>query len=515
MLNSLLLQNNPAKVLFLGNNDESTDNQVSEIARSNNTVNHGLVVDAEFDPGIPGYYHTTVIDIPFGSLLQLAQRFDVIVMLDQPQSQWSHWKCLSATFKLMEQLEKLDKPTVFRDNKNSKKITYWTDLLYKKNKSFCIYPWINFHNTGKELKLCSRAKATVTTPDNLKDWATDPNYNAVRTKMLNGELIPDQCQTCYKYEDLGIESYRQFDSLDWISQLDLESIEDLQKIKQPYFYEVHLGNHCNIKCRGCQPAYSKPIGDEIKKFNIVAPGHIDWQPRTASIDQIDIDTLSAKSSVYFQGGEPTIMPEVQEFMERCIEKNKTDFNLTVCTNGVKLSDKFLNSVSKFSNTNFSFSIDGYDRINDYWRSGSVWSKVIANAKLLQSQGHFISINTVPGIYNVTNLHLLLEFLDREFSHTAIYMQINYLPWQSVFNHPNSELVIESMKRCMNTSVYHSNGKSCKSAIDSIYNHYTNDPTCNIDDLRDFFMYNDQLDRARGVKLADYIPELEAVRTLIQ
>jgi hypothetical protein len=110
--------------------------------------------------------------------------------------------------------------------------------------------------------------------------------------------------------------------------------------------------------------------------------------------------------------------------------------------------------------------------------------------------------------------LLFEFLDREFPFTAIYIQINYLPWQSAFNHPNADLVIESMKKCMQTSIYHSNGKSCKSGIDSIYNHYTNNPVCNIKDLKDFFMYNDQLDHARGTKLGDYIPELEAARKYI-
>lgn len=502
------------RVLVLGNNDETTDHLTTELAAKNNSTNHGLVTDPMFVPVDPGYYHTTIVDIPFGSLLDLGQRFDCIVLLDQAQSQWSHWKCLAATFKLIVQLEELGKTTVFRDNNNAKKILYWIDILYNKNKSFCIYPWINYHSTGKELKLCSRADKPIAKPDKLQDWATDPNYTEVRQSMLAGTLIPEQCRACYEYEDRGIESYRQFESLDWLLQLDLESFDDLKNINHPYFYELHTGNHCNIKCRGCQPSFSEPIGREIKKFNIITPTVLDWEPSSASIDQIDIETLDKNSSVYFQGGEPTIMPEVLEFMERCIAKNKTDFLLTMCTNGVKLSDKFLDLISHFSNTNFSISIDGFDRVNDYWRSGSKWEKVIANAKLLQSRGHFISINTVPGIYNVTNLHLLLEFLDREFPFTAIYMQINYLKWQSAYNHPNSALAVESLRKCMNTSVYHSNGKSCKSAIDSLYNYYVKNPECNLNDLGDFFAYNDQLDRARGVKLADYIPELEVARSLI-
>jgi sulfatase maturation enzyme AslB (radical SAM superfamily) len=502
------------KILFVGNNDESSDNQVSDLAKKYGTINHGLISSADFVPVQPGYYHTTVVDIPWGGLLELADKFDSIVMLDQPQSQWSHWKCFQATFKLMCQLETLNKHTVFRNNDNVKKILYWSDLVYNKNKSFCIYPFINFSNNGKDFKLCSRDTGTVTTTDKLDSWTTDPSYTQIRNKMIKGEKLPDHCSVCYNYEKNGIESYRQFETMDWVTQLDLKNVDDLAQLNRPYFYEMHIGNHCNIKCRHCTPSSSQPIARELKKFKIITP--VDFTPvlLQASIDQIDIDNLDKKSSVYFQGGEPTIMPEVIDFMKRCIAKNKTDFFLTMCTNGVKLSTEFVELIGNFSNTNFSFSIDGYSKINDYWRSGSNWNKIIENAHFLQSQGHSISINTVPGIYNVTNLHLLFEFLDQEFPFTSIYLQINYFPWQSAFNHPLKELVIESMSKCMKTSVYHSNGKSCKSGIDSIYNHYSNNPIYNKNDLKNFFDYNDQLDLVRGTKLIDFIPELEAARKYI-
>jgi sulfatase maturation enzyme AslB (radical SAM superfamily) len=503
-----------SKILILGNNDESTDHAVSQLAIQHGTSNHGLITDAKFIPDLPGFYHTTVSDIAWSNLLALAMKFDTIVMLDQAQDQWSHWKCMQATCKLMMKLEQSGKHTIFRDNANVKKILYWTDLVYNKNSSLCIYPWINFNNTGSNLKLCARDLSTVTTLDKLQDWATDPGYVSIRQSMLQGTRIPNHCKTCYRYEDLGMESYRQFETIDWVTRLQIETVEDLQNITRPFFYEVSHGNHCNIKCRGCEPAYSEPIAIEFKKHNIQPPVPFNQDSNFYSIDRIDIDTLDHKSSVYFQGGEPTIMPEVREFMQTCIEKNKTDFFLTMCTNGVKITQEFIDLIGHFPNTNFSFSIDGYDRVNDYWRSGSSWSKVIANAHLLESLGHSISINTVPGIYNVTNMHLLFEFLDREFPMTAIYMQVNYLPWQSAYNHPHADLVIESMKKCQQTSVYHSNGKSCKTSIDSILQHYSNNPVCDLQQLKNFFDYNDQLDQARGTELKDYIPELEAARKFI-
>ena len=503
-------------VLFLGNNDESTDLAVTKIAETNGTHNHGLITDPQFVPAHQGFYHTTVVDIPWGSLLQVCGKFDTIVMLDQPQAQWSHWKCLQATCKLMLKLESQGKHTVFRENHNVARILYWIELVYQKNPSFCIYPWINFYNDGQDLKLCSRDQGTVTTLHQLQDWRSDANYGDIRQKMLAGELLPDHCKTCYDYESKGMESYRQFETMDWVTNLELDSIDDLAGIAHPYFYEVQLGNNCNIKCRGCQPEYSEPIAREWKRFKISMPGsRNDKVSNHYSLDAVSIDSLDAKSSVYFQGGEPTIMPEVRDFLKQCINKKRTDFFLTMCTNGVKFSQELLDLMAHFPNTNFSFSLDGFDRVNDYWRWGSKWNRVIENAHRMQDLGHSVSINTVPGLYNVTNLHLLLEFLDREFPFSAIYMQVNYFSWQSAYNHPMKDLVIESMQRCQQTSIYNCNGKSCQTAIDSLLEHYSRDPVCDINQLRNFFTYNDQLDRVRGSRLADYIPELEQARSFLQ
>jgi len=502
-------------VLFLGNNNESTDHAVSDLAQQHNTKNHGLITDSDFDPPWHGFYHTTVVDIPWGQLIEISKKFDAVVMLDQPQNQWSHWKCMQATCKMMLKLEELGIKTVFRKNDNVKRILYWMDLIYKKNSSLCIYPWINLHNNGDKLKLCSRDMGTVTTIDDLQNWSTNQAYNEIRQSMIKGQCLPDHCSVCYEYEKLGMESYRQFETIDWITRLEIDNVEDLDRLSRPFFYEVNSGNHCNIKCRGCQPSYSDAIGTELKKFNITAPVKISWTPQSYPLERINIDELDHRSQVYFQGGEPTIMPEVRVFLNRCIQKDKTDFSLTMCTNGVKITDEFLELVNHFSNTNFSFSIDGYGKVNDYWRSGSQWNRVIDNAHRMQSLGHSVSINTVPGIYNVTNMHLLFEFLDKEFPFTTIYMQVNHLSWQSAYNHPMHELVIESMLKCQQTGMYHSNGKSCKTSIDSLLNHYSNNPVCDLEELRNFFQYNDQLDRARGTKLADYIPELEAARKFIQ
>ena len=94
------------KILCLGNNDTDTDVRVTNLALQNQTINHGLITDDDFVPIEPGYYHTTILDITFGGIVQLASHFDQVIMLDQSQSQWTHWKPLLTTYKIMVELEK-------------------------------------------------------------------------------------------------------------------------------------------------------------------------------------------------------------------------------------------------------------------------------------------------------------------------------------------------------------------------------------------------------------------------
>ncbi len=267
-------------------------------------------------------------------------------------------------------------------------------------------------------------------------------------------------------------------------------------------------------CRSCDPRCSHLIAQEAVDNGILAS---DYRIRQtlASTDIVDIENLKPQSRVYLHGGEPTIIREVYKFLENCIANDKTDFQLAFCTNGQKLSKKFLHLLSHFSNAHLSFSIDGYGKINDYWRHGSSWNKIITNMKTVESMGCKTSFNTVPGIYNVTNLHLLLEFADEHFPKSTFYMQINNRESQDVYNHPNAELVCASMERCMKTNVYYSDGKSNKTCIDSLYEYYSTEPKFDKERLKIFFQENDKLDSIRNIHLRDYIPELEDCRRFIE
>ena len=145
------------KILCLGNNDQSTDDLVSERAKSCGTCNHGLIIDTDFKPSEPGYYHTTVLDMPYGSIIRLAQHFDRVELLDQPRAAWSNWKPFLSTVKIMRELEGRGYHVEYRNNANVCELQTLDEFL-NNNPSFCIYPWINWAEENGKLSLCVRAE---------------------------------------------------------------------------------------------------------------------------------------------------------------------------------------------------------------------------------------------------------------------------------------------------------------------------------------------------------------------
>jgi sulfatase maturation enzyme AslB (radical SAM superfamily) len=501
------------KILCLGTNSTATDNETSELANIDQTVNHGLISDSDFAPVNSGYYHTTIVDTFAGGIIELAKHFDQIKMLDQPYESWNHWKSLLSTYKIMVELEKLGYATEFRTNESVQSISFLSELL-ETNKRFCLYPWMHLLEEYGDVYLCSKSgHAPVKKLKDITDWKTDTDFVEVRRKMLAGEYN-DKCKLCYAEQELGFTSTRVHESLDWGVKLNIKSLKDLEKFEIPVYYEVRPSNKCNLQCRMCSPHNSDLIDEEFKKIDIIVPD----RPRIwGNYDHIDVENLLPGARIYSTGGEPTLIPAFYEFLEKCVSLGRTDLDITFNTNAQKVSDKLINLLLKFKNVNFSVSIDGYGKVNDYIRWGSDWEKTVNNLYKIKNAGLYISLEAIPSIWNITNLHLLYEFADQEFPGSTMFLQQTYWHDDSIriFNHPNPKLVVESMNRIKQTKIYYTDARDNKAIIDTILTYYQDESyICNIDTLKKFFEFNDKLDVSRNVKLVDYIPELEEGRKYI-
>lgn len=494
------------KILVIGNETQNTDADVTALASKVDSINYGLITDSKFVPANNGYYHTTVVDLSPGDIANLAKHFDTVMMLDQEPASYPHFKSLVTTIRLMYDLELSGVNTIYKDNTAAKKLLYWRNFL-KENKSFCFYPFAALINDKESARICEKNHKPLTKINNVVEWKTNAKFNDIRSKMVNGTLVPEYCSACYQLEEVGQESMRQFETLEWASRIDAASTDDFVNIEKPLYYEMRPSNKCNIMCRTCDDQHSHLIEKEYKKIGIIPIRTADYTYQNTPFDQIDFKSVQA---IYVGGGEPTIMSEFSNFLQKCISVGRTDFDLNIGTNGQKFSDKIIKLLDHFDNVCLSVSLDGYKKINDYIRWRSDFDTIVDNAHMLQDRGHKIAFQTVFSMYNVTRIHEIFEFYDREFPGCSSLVNFGAGPGNfEPNNHPCPELVVESMKRCQQTKIYYANGRSLKSMVDLTLKHYS-DPgyKVDVDSLRHFYDFNAKLDQSRRSKLVDYVPELE-------
>ena len=215
-----------------------------------------------------GYYHTSVADLSPGEIVHISDKFDTVLLLDQPKESFSHFKSYVTTIRLMFDLELTGINIVYRDNKFAKQVIHWRQFL-KDNKSFCFHPFLALINIDNEVtSICPKNSKPITKVQNIINWQTDLNYKKIRDKMLSGELISERCHDCYDREAEGQESTRQFETLEWAIRIDANSTEDFTKIKSPLYYEIKPNNLCNIMCRTCDDARSHLIEREWKSIGM-------------------------------------------------------------------------------------------------------------------------------------------------------------------------------------------------------------------------------------------------------
>ena len=497
------------KILCLGNNTTDTDVRTKELADQNGLPCLGLLSDLEVPVTLEsikqdGYYHTSVYDIEFGRLLELSSIFNQVIILDQPREEYTHPDAFYKTIRLA----RLIPTAVYLDPSYQTQINFFENLV-KENPSFCIFPFIELLTSNGNTTVCCRSSTPITRLDSIIDYKTDPQYQNIRTKMINGDLVPEHCSSCYRLEELGILSARQQETVEWANRLDLNNLEDLDKIEYPVYYEVRPSNVCNLQCRMCTPQSSNLIAREYKRIGLISK----IEDRVSS----DFSFINLKNlkKLYVAGGEPTAMPEFYNFIDACINSQHTDFEFIVNTNAVKINSKFKKQLEQFTDMQFIISIDGHQEINNYIRWPSEWSTIIENVKYLKERGYKIMFNTTVSIYNVSRLFDLLKFFDQEFPKVLVHCQLadSDNDMLSALNFPDLNLALSNLLPIQNLRCYR-NDPLLASFVDGLIAHYKQQLSCDLDKLRLFFEFNDRLDQSRSVKLYDYLPELEQARKLL-
>ena len=374
------------------------------------------------------------------------------------------------------------------------------------NAHYCILPFIHLHiNEKDQVKLCCYSNE-LTQYNAEFDYVNNEEYQQVRSRLQQG-LPVRQCESCYKIEQAGGESFRIRDTAEWQQKLKIQNLDTFEP--QLIYYDIRNDNTCNLSCRICHPGASSQLEKEYKKLN----WPINPTSRKYKLTEIvDLDTIQ---QLQIAGGEPTIMPEFKEFLENAIAQNRTDIALKIITNATNINLSYQTLLNAFSDKEFIVSIDGYDLINRYIRWPSDWETLIANIHRLYEITDRVSFNVTVSMWNIGNLSKLVLFLEKEFNKPLIFLNEavpNGRANISPFNRPDQDIVLADLERLKNCASYQTENHF-KNKVDYFLSKMKT-RRIDLNSLRKFFDYNDQLDQSRNVKLEDFVPELHACKSYL-
>lgn len=317
---------------------------------------------------------------------------------------------------------------------------------------FCILPFIHLSTrTDGAMQLCCHTNSSGKMGDSMPGCNRDKNgnivylkskkasdywntefYKDVRNKMLKGKQ-PKACSVCYKEEQSGYRSKREWETQDWEERLGVGNVNSIidsvnEDGSMPFnikYIDMKLGNKCDLACVMCNPAdsslwipdYNKiekdPEVSEKLKTTIVwkreEGAAYNWWKNNEMYWEGIYNQLPNLSEIYLIGGEPTINPEFKTFLRKCVETgNSKHIKLRFNTNGHSIKDKELQDLYlEFEQVLMHLSMDGIEEYHNYIRYPSRWRKMdyilYKHNELADAPNIMVDIDTTVSLLNVEHI----------------------------------------------------------------------------------------------------------------
>lgn len=299
------------------------------------------------------------------------------------------------------------------------------DNLLKRNKAFCILPWIHMHAwpDGRAMPCCiadSDQPFGNVKENSIKEVWNSDKYKELRLAMLNGEKL-DCCRRCYELEDSTYIWTLRKNHNQWFGDKHFDLVEktnadgSIDEMRMAYM-DIRFSNICNMKCRTCGPELSSLHAQEHGELygkhevanilknngsNIVnVAKHKDfWNELQQYLPDVE--------EVYWAGGEPLITDEHYKILDHWIDIGKTNVRLRYTTNFSNLRFKqksIIDYWKEFPDIQVSASLDAMGARAEFMRFGTVWDTVERNRQEMLEHLPNIHFELTPtiSIYNAWN-----------------------------------------------------------------------------------------------------------------
>lgn len=419
--------------------------------------------------------------------------------------------------------------------------------LFPNNSVTCISPWYNLRiNHNGSYSYCDHALLRSQSKQLPSQWfSLGPDIINVRKDIQQGVPV-HSCSNCYKQEQNKISGDRHRHNLQaaiypgpYFSESLAQSpargrmSNTVLNEQKPSFLHVSLNNICNLACRMCSANSSTKLGTVLVKANLLPKSTKilqDWTNTGGPWDDFCENLVLNNSNLiclHFMGGEPMVNEKFFEILQRCVDRNRTDFHLTFVTNGTIWDDSYIDLFSKFKSVVIEVSIENFHPANDYIRVGSDYKKIQSNIEsMLKFKTESISIvlRTVPQAMSIIHYDSVFDFallhglnIDYNVLLNHTKLEISVLPsslrqslvkkWITKYSHllNNDTNNISNIVNQRSVSQYRYQISAQIKELISVLDRPSPENLAQLQ--KEFIEYNVTLDSVTGLEFRNFFPEL--------
>ena len=404
------------------------------------------------------------------------------------------------------------------------------DFLLNDSKVFCMFPWVHLNATpkGDVYPCCSNDYTDPvgsTKTNTLTEIFNSDKMKELRLDMLN-ERPNKICDFCYKHEEAGPFSFRNYSKEQFASRFDeivptTQEDGTVDEFKMRYF-DIRFSNICNFKCRTCGSEFSSKWGEEMKKnFDPKHPVLIHVDDNKGDVLSEVLEHIEHIDLAYFAGGEPLITEEHYVMLEEMIRKGRTDITLRYNTNASNIKYKkhdVLDLWKHFKKVELSCSVDHYGERAEWLRKGTDWGVVESNLLIFRDLDYVsFQMNTVFSIFNYSTITEFYDYLtskgivQTEDWYHSLYLAV-HPDYYSAKSLPK-DLKIAAGNKALNWAHKHQDDKTCIPNLMKDAVNFAQDSHEWANVKSKFMGHVTSIDRIRGENFWEVFPELNSLRDL--
>lgn len=285
--------------------------------------------------------------------------------------------------------------------------------------------------------------------DDLDEWFRNFSpFNKMRTLLDQGVELTE-CESCWVQERDNIKSRREYKNNFYKTDKDNITIKKL---------DLRISNKCNLQCKMCVPGASDQIANLGKQlyqegiFDAIYYQTSDFtQIHTTKILDLAVK-LPNLEKITFAGGEPFIMPEVEQFLLNMVKNNKTDIEIEFITNCTVIKTDIINLLKNFKHVLISCSIDSIGDQLEYQRYPAKWKTIERNFDKIYETNFSVVLTPCISLLNLTELHRFVEWANQYPKATVVYNEVDsptYLNFRYVPLSERQSLINSSNTRFLN------------------------------------------------------------------